>query len=368
MMGLSAAWIGLAGLALGFVAGFATRRSRLCFLGAIESAVVGRDWRRIKVFGLALATALLLTQALVIFGHFDPTQSSYVPSRIAWLSLVTGSVLFGLGMALVGTCAFGSLVRLGGGDLRSLVTLIIFGLAAYAMLRGILAQPRLATIESISFEMPDGITGSIIDFLSRRMPMSATSSRALTTAVIAIPLIAAVIADRRLWRAPRLIAAGLCLGFSVAGGWLVTGVLADEFESGIRVQSLTFVAPVARALYAVLLATSEWMDFGVTAVVGVVLGSGFAAFYVDEFRWEAFDDDREMRKHLLGAVLMGIGGVLAGGCTVGQGLTAGSLMAVSWLITVPGIVFGAYMGLTILVEGSLREAVVSRIKSRSWQL
>ena len=368
MLGLSAASIGLAGLGLGFVAGFAVRRSRLCFLGAIESAVVGNDWRRMKVFGLALAVALVLTQMMIIFGHFDPTQSSYVPSRIAWLSLVTGSVLFGLGMALVGTCAFGSLVRLGGGDLRSLVTLIIFGLVAYAMLRGVLAQPRLATIESISFEMPDGITGSLIDFLMRRVPIDAPRARAIITAVLVLPLIGVVAAERRLWRAPRLIVAGLCLGAAVAGGWLFTGVLADEFASGIRVQSLTFVAPVARAVYAVVLATSEWMDFGVTAVVGVVLGSFAAALYADEFRWEAFDDDREMRKHLLGAVLMGAGGVLAGGCTIGQGLTAGSLMAVSWLITVPGIMLGAYMGLTILVEGSLREAVASRIKSRSWQL
>jgi uncharacterized membrane protein YedE/YeeE len=372
MIGLSPVVVGLAGFCIGVVAGFAVRRSRLCFLGAIESALVGRDWRRMKIFGLALAVALICTQAIIAAGLFDPIQSSYIPSRIAWLSLASGSILFGLGMALVGTCAFGSLVRLGGGDLRSLVTLLIFGLMAYATLRGILAEPRVTTIESINFEMPNGTAGSLFDALAFQLrsllpALSGNVIRMLLAALLAAPLILATAFDRRLRRAPRLLVAGVLLGFCVAGGWIFTGVLADEFESGIRVQSLTFVAPVARALYAVLLASSEWMDFGVTVVFGTLAGSAAAALYADEFRWEAFDDDREMRKHLLGAVLMGVGGVLAGGCTVGQGLTAGSLLAVSWLITVPGIICGAYLGLTILVEGSIKEALSNRIRSRSWQ-
>jgi uncharacterized membrane protein YdcZ (DUF606 family) len=155
------------------------------------------------------------------------------------------------------------------------------------------------------------------------------------------------------------LAAAIVLGVSVTVGWLVTSALADPF-SQVRVQSLTFVAPIARGLYAGLLGGAEWIDFGVMTVPGVLLGAFLAALIADEFRWEAFDDAREMRRHIAGAALMGVGGVLAGGCTIGQGLSAGSLFAITWPIALAGMMLGARLGLLILVEGSLRDALQSR--------
>jgi uncharacterized membrane protein YedE/YeeE len=182
--------------------------------------------------------------------------------------------------------------------------------------------------------------------------------RTALTAAIAAPLILLVAFDQRLRRSPRLLVAALTLGLAVVCGWASTGPLADEFEQ-VRLQSLTFVAPVARAFNGLIFG-SEWMEFSTLAVPGVIIGSFLAAIIAGEFRWEAFDDQLEMRRHLLGATLMGLGGVLAGGCTIGQGITAGSLLALSWPIAVAGMMCGAWFGLTILVEGSVRECITTR--------
>ncbi len=171
--------------------------------------------------------------------------------------------------------------------------------------------------------------------------------------------------DARLRQTRRLLTAGMVLGLAIVAGWCVTGILADEFSTSLRVQSLTFVAPVARALFAVIGSHAAWLDFGVMTVPGVVLGAFIHARSKAGFRWEAFDDHHEMRRHLTGAALMGFGGVLAGGCTIGQGLTAGSLMAVTWPITVAGMILGARLGIVILMEGSLRELLRSRFEPRS---
>ena len=340
------------GLFVGVAVGYAARRANLCTLGAIESAFVGHDWRRMKVFGLALGLALLLTQGLVLAGLFDPTQSTYVPSRVALFSTLVGGVLFGLGMAQVGTCAFGSLLRLGGGDLRSLFTITLFGVVATMTLRGSLSALRIEGFEGIAVEMPGASPSALPDLLSylTGLPLRLP----LTLALVLLLAVPALI-DQRLRPARRLMRAGLVLGLGIAAGWLFTGVLADPFDSKARVQSLTFVAPVARGFAALVFGARDWLEFGVMSVVGVVAGAYLAARKGDELRWEAFDDHIEMRRHLMGAVLMGFGGVLAGGCTIGQGLTAGSLLSITWPVAVIGIMIGARLGLAVLLAGSFAD-------------
>ena len=355
-MGISAWSVAACGLGVGVAVGYSVRRAHLCSFGAIESALVGGDWRRMKIFGLALGLAILLTQALVLFGYFDAATTSYIPTKIAIVSAALGSVLFGFGMALVGTCSFGSLVRFGGGDLRSLIVLLTFAGCAVMTLRGAFSTIRLEFFETLAFEMPGQVAGSFVEGLNRVLPFNV---RGWLAGLVPLVLFAFVAFDRRLRRAPRLLTSGIVLGFGVAAGWLFTGVFADAFDTGIRVQSLTFVAPVARGFIAAIFGTREWVDFGVTCVVGVVLGAFLAAKQADTFRWEAFDDHHEMGRHLVGAALMGVGGVLAGGCTIGQGITAGSLLAVSWPVTVLGMVLGARLGLALLVDGSLRDLVMS---------
>jgi uncharacterized protein len=338
----------LAGLAIGVILGYLARRARLCSFGAIEDSLAGGDYRRLKAFGLALAVALASTQALIASGAFSALETTYVPARSAILSVAVGGVMFGVGMALVGTCGFGSLVRLGGGDLRAFVVILTYAAAAYAWLRGVLAPFRIGVLETFAFPMPGGHPAG---FIETAEGLTGLSLRLPITAAIVGLLLWIVVRDLRLRKAPRLLAAGFALGLGVVAGWVVTGVLVDEFAT-IRVQSLTFVAPVARGVFSIVLGGSDWLDFGVMSVAGVVIGAFIAVKVQDEFRWEAFDDHYEMRRHLLGAVLMGSGGVLAGGCTIGQGLSAGSMLAVSWPIAVAGILVGARIGIAILVEGT----------------
>lgn len=352
MQSLSA-WIPAAcGLVIGAAAGFAARHAKLCSFGAIEDALIGGDGRRLRVFGLALGIAIIGTQALVVGGFLNPELTPYVPAALPIVAIAIGSVMFGIGMAMVGTCGFGSLVRLGGGDLRSLIVVIVLGATAYATLRGVLAGFRIGVLENIAIPMPGEIQSDIASLSSKAFGMD---MRFAIAALGSAGLCWIALNDRRLRRAPRLLSAGVVLGLATVAGWIVTTSFGDDFSNPLRPQSLTFVSTIGKALYAGLLNATNFADFGVASVFGVIAGSWLAAWRADELRWDAFDDDHEMRRHLFGAVLMGIGGILAGGCTIGQGITAGSMLALSWPFAVGGMIAGARIGIAVLVDGSPRD-------------
>lgn len=349
------AWLqALCGVAIGATAGFAVRRARLCTFGAVEDALMGGDSRRLRILGLALGIAILGTQALVVTGFLNPELTTYTPSALPFVAIIIGSVMFGLGMALVGTCGFGSLVRLGGGDLRSLVVVLVLSATAYMTLRGVLADFRVGTLETLALAMPDGTRSDLGALLSRAIGMDVRVALAL---VVGGALCWLALGDPRLRRAPRLVTAGLVLGLMVVAGWMVTMWFADDFTGPPRPQSLTFVSTVGKAFYAAILSVSSLADFGVGTVFGVIIGSWLAAWHADDLRWEAFDDDREMRRHLAGAALMGVGGILAGGCTIGQGITAGSMLALSAPFAIVGMIVGARFGIALLVDGSARDTM-----------
>jgi uncharacterized membrane protein YedE/YeeE len=343
-------WLAAAGLAIGAVVGFAVRRARLCTFGALEDAFVGSDTRRIRVFALAVGVAIAGAQALIFFGLLDPSRTTYVATALPWLGVLSGGLMFGFGMALVGTCAFGSLIRLGSGDLRSFVVMIVFGLAAYATLRGVLAGFRISVIESFAVSMPPPGRADIPGMIEG---LTGLDLRWIIAVGLSGALIAPALIDRRLRRAPRLVSGGLVLGLGTVAGWLATGHLVDEFVQISAPQSLTFVSPVARALFGILFDQDALLEFGVASVAGVVAGSFAAARLSRDFRWEAFDDPHEMKRHLGGAVFMGVGGVVCGGCTIGQGVTAGSMLALSWPIAVTGMMVGARIGISVVMEGSV---------------
>lgn len=348
MQNMSAWMQALGGCAVGAAAGFAVRHARLCTFGAVEDALMGGDSRRLRVFGLALGIAILGTQVLIVGGIIDPALVSYTPLAMPLLGIAIGSVMFGIGMAMVGTCGFGSLVRLGTGDLRGLVVVLVLGAAAFTTLRGILSGFRIGFLERFSLPMPEGARSDVASLSSL---MLGIDTRLVIGAAASVFLCWLALGDTRLRRAPRLVSAGIVLGLMIVAGWVVTVSFADEFAGPSRPQSLSFVSTVGKALYAGLLNVTNFADFGVGSVFGVIAGSWLAAWRADELRWEAFDDDHEMRRHLAGAVLMGIGGILAGGCTIGQGLTAGSMLALSAPLAILGMIAGARVGIAILVDG-----------------
>jgi uncharacterized membrane protein YedE/YeeE len=335
------------GFICGGLAGFAAQYGRLCTVGAIEDAVVAGDFRRARAWGLAAAVAILLTQGLVFAGALDVTATHYVQARLDLLGLVAGGFLFGLGAALVGTCAFGLLVRAGTGDLRAVVSAILVGLAAFAATGGILSPIRARLMEIAAFDTASFGGKTLTGIVDHRIGEPAAIVCAF---LLPAGLLAFALTSQRLHRKPRLVVASCLMGIAVACGWLVTGVLGDPFQ-GQPPESLTFVAPLGRLILQIMGETLSSTGFAVAAAFGVAAGSFGAAVLRDELRWEAFDDHREMRRHLLGAVLMGVGGVLAGGCSIGQGLTGTSTLSLAAPVAVLAMVGGARLGLSYLIDG-----------------
>jgi uncharacterized protein len=319
-LGLYWDWAIVGGFLAGAIAGGATRFGRLCTMSAIEDALIARDRRAAKAWGLAIASAIGFTQLFLALGWIDLSRNIYTNPQLHVFGALLGGTLFGLGMSLVGTCSFGLLIRAGGGDLRAMITAFVVGIFAFALTSGALAPLRDPLLKI-----------GLVDIAS-----SSTSPDQFL--------------DKRLRRRPRMLASAITLGFAVTLGWLMTSRAVDALALE-RTESLTFVAPVGRALAQFMLQPFRNIGFGVAAVCGAIAASFIVAKARKDFRWEAFDDAYEMRRHLLGASLMGIGGVLAQGCTLGQGLSAASVLAFSAPLFLFGVLAGAKIGLKHLIEG-----------------
>lgn len=341
-------WIIVGGLLCGALAGGAARFGRLCTMSAIEDALVGRDYRGAKAWGMCLAVAAVATQALAAIGWIDFSHSIYAAPQFHLLGAVLGGLAFGLGMTLVGTCSFGLLVRAGGGDLRAAISALIVGISAMAATAGALAPLRepLLRLGNVSLAAHGGPAADAL--LARAIGAPAAK---LGFAILAAIFVALALSDARLRKRRRLLLGSILMGLAVAGGWLVTSVAVDRLLLD-RPESLSFVAPVGRALLQLMIDPFRNTGFGVSAAAGAVFASLAVAHWRREFRWEAFDDPTEMRRHILGATLMGLGGVLAQGCTIGQGLSAASTLTISAPVFVLGVLAGARIGLKYLIEGS----------------
>lgn len=344
------------GFACGLVAGAAARYGHLCSMRAIEDATVGGNWRSVKAWGLALASAVIATQTLYYFGVFDPLKSFYATNHLDWLSALIGGIAFGLGMALVGTCSFGLLVRLGSGDLRALVTAIAVGITAITVNSGALSPLRMQIEGISSIPLSSANLAFAPDLLSTLLGTDA--STAICRLLLCALFICAAF-DDKLLRRPRLMISAVVLGLAVAGGWAVTGMAYDAMETA-RVESLSFVTPGGRTILQLMSESLRDTSFSVATLLGVITGSLLVAKLRQEVLWEAFDDVREMRRHIFGGLLMGFGGVLAKGCTIGQGLSAGSVLALSMPIVVIGIFLGAKIGLAVLIGRPYLERFTSR--------
>jgi len=339
--------IAIGGLLCGVAAGAAAQYGRLCTFSAMEDALMAGDFRRARAWVLAIAVAIATTHLLIAASLVDLSDSAYRSSTLPLGGMLIGAILFGVGMALVGTCAFGLLVRAGAGDLRALALVGLVGIAAFAATGGVLEPVRalFGNVLTVDLGSPQNsnLTGLAV----------AAGGAGLAAAVVIFVTVAAgifALSCARIRRKPRLMAASCVLGLAVTGGWIVTDTLADPFAA-TRAESLTFVAPAGRALLAIMGQTLASATFGIMTVVGVLAGSFAISFGRREFRWEAFDDQREMRRHIVGATLMGFGGVLAQGCTIGQGVSAASTLALTAPLAVLGMVLGAKLGLMWLLDG-----------------
>lgn len=339
-----------AGVACGIVMGAVARHNHFCTLSSLERYWYSDDDQGLRTWVLAAAVAMLATQILSALGIVDITQSFYLLPRLSLVGSVVGGLLFGIGMALVGTCGFGALVRLGGGSLRSLIVVCTIGLAALSTQRGPLGVLRQSFIEPYSIELAPAVDQSIPSLIS-----------SLTGLSIEWPITVVCIALLFIWvfcsalyrRNKSSIATGTLIGLCVSFGWFITHWLGEQLFQSVQLESASFVLPPGQLLSSLTTVTGALPDYGVGLVVGVVIGAALAARWDNDIRWEACDDARELSRHLIGACLMGIGGVFAAGCTIGQGISAVSVLAVSAPIVLVSIYIGAKFGLTWLLEGSL---------------
>ena len=348
--------IALAGLGLGFVMGATARAGRFCTFGAIEDLVLAGKTLRLRAWALAIAVAIICVQFMLHAGFARIDEVFYLQARIGFASSIVGGLLFGLGMAMVGTCGYGVVVRMAGGDLKAFCSFLMLGLTGYITARGLLSYVKVYTFDQIFIEASAAGGQGVPHFLAWASGLD-VSMLWLPAGLVTGGLIVIYCFMCPLFRRSRRdIIAGCLIGLAVAGGFAVTGHLGAESFSPVRVQSLTYVLPLGETLIWLMTFTGASITFAIGAVVGTFFGALAVALFKREFHWEAFDDMREMRRHLLGAAAMGAGGVTALGCTIGQGISGISTLAVSPMLTLASILAGATFGLHWLLTGSASEA------------
>ncbi|MEE9315299.1 MAG: YeeE/YedE family protein [Rhizobiaceae bacterium] len=347
----------ICGLLGGVVLGFSARWGRFCTLGAIEDAVLGGDTNRLRSWGIAIAVAIVGTYGMNQAGIIEISNSFYVASPTTILATIVGGFLFGVGMAFVGTCGFGTLARVGGGDLKSVVTFLVMGITAYATLRGASAYLRVALFGNPE---PAENTASFAALAERTFGLDASIAAYLIAALIA----AFCFSSAKFRRDYKRILVGVLVGLVIVWGWYGSGVIAaDEFEP-YPLENFTFSAPLGETIMYVMTMSGAALKFGIGATLGVVIGAAITSIIQTHFRWEACDDAREMRRQIGGGMLMGFGSVTALGCTIGQGLSAASALAYSAPIAMVSIFIGAWLGLHYLIEGTIMGALRHSFKGR----
>jgi len=339
----------LAGLAAGIALGYVARVNRFCTLSALERHWYAGDSTGVRTWALAAATALVATQAMLLAGVIDLSDSFYLSTEFGLTGAIAGGLMFGFGMALVGTCGFGAVVRLGGGSLRSLVVLIVLGLSALATQRGVVGLARIQVVDNLALDLSfagDQSIGSLASVLV------GADIRVLVAIAISTALLFWIFRDAGFRAKTKSIVTGTVIGLVIAFGWFATVTAAEHAFDPVQLEAGSFVVPVGDLILQFITFTGTLPDYGVGLIAGTLVGAALGAWHKDDTRWEACDDARELGRHLTGGVLMGVGGVIAMGCTVGQGITAVSTLALSAPVVIGSIAVGARMGLAWLLEGS----------------
>lgn len=341
---------------LAFVFGAVAQRVDFCTMGSIADIVAFGSWSRMRMWVLAIAVAILGTGLLQVSGQIDTAKTIYTGASIPWLSHIVGGLAFGFGMALGSGCGSKTLIRTGAGNLKSLVVLVFLALAAYMTLKGAFALWRANGLDTFHWH----VRAASSDLPSLAMAAGMASSiRLWLPIVIAAALAIWIFASREFRTAPALIIGGLVVGAVIVAGWYVSGhlgylpedpnTLEAKFyatDSG-RMESFSFVAPAAYLLELLLLWTdqSRLLTFGIAGVLGMIAGSAAMAVAMRRFRWEGFASVEDLVNHIVGGILMGFGGVTALGCTIGQGLTGVSTLAVGSFMALASIIAGCVIAL-----------------------
>lgn len=348
------------GFTLAVVFGFVASKSNFCTMGAISDVVNMSHWGRMRMWLLAIAVAILGTSWLTWSGDIDIAKSIYQRPVLAWVSSIVGGLLFGVGMTLAGGCANKNLIRIGGGSLRSLVVVAFVAISGYMSLKGLFGLWRVTLLD------PWAIDFSKWGLTSQGLPevVAALLGSQFQTSLLGLSLLSSgsllyfVFKDKRFRQNKLQVLSSIVLGLIIVAAWYITGHIGlgenpetmemTYFDTNTHtLESFSFVAPVAYTLEILMLWTDQSMHitFGIASALGVVLGSFIWAMINRSFRWEGFASIDDLKTQLLGAVLMGFGGIAAVGCTIGQGLSGVSTLAIGSLLTLTSIVCGSVLTL-----------------------
>jgi len=318
--------------------GAIAQRTHFCTMGAVADIVNMGDWTRMRMWLLAIGVAMIGFNVMVAVGWVEARHSVYAGPRLIWLSNLLGGLLFG------------------GGSLKALVVFAVLGIASYATLRGVAAVARVATVDTVALTLPAG--QDLPSLLSHLTGMGRQTLALLLGGGLGLGLTAWALGSRAA-RNGEMLLAGIGIGATVVAVWWVSGVLGHLMEHPLtleevflatntqRMESLTFVAPIAYTMDWLILFSdkSKVLTIGIVSTLGVIAGSAAVALATRSFRWEGFGGTEDTANHLVGATLMGVGGVTAMGCTIGQGLSGLSTLALGSFIAFAGIVGGAVLAL-----------------------
>ena len=337
------------GLCIGTAFGWTVYRTNFCVMGALSDVHNLGDWRRLRAWVLAATVAMLAAQSLRWLQIVPLDRAMYLSPNLNWLGNAFGGLIFGFGMVLAGGCPTRNLVRFGAGDLRSLVVLLVVAIAGFVTLGGILAPVRdgLEQFTAISLRRAGLTSQSLGALLSLSGLGRAQAIDLLIASLGAAVAIVYVFRDRAFLASRTHIASGFIVGALVTCGWVVTGLTFDEFSTQpMPPISLTFIKPLGDTLDWLQRFTAiPWPGFGIASVIGTLLGAFGASRRSGRFRILGFANVADMKSNLLGATLMGIGGAMALGCTIGQGVTGLSTLALGSIITTAALVVGGFQGL-----------------------
>jgi len=357
------------GFGLGVVFGFIANKTNFCTMGAVSDVVNMGHWGRMRAWLLAIAVAMIGTNVLAYLGYVDLSKTIYTGNNFPWLAYIVGGFCFGVGMTLASGCANRTLVRVGGGNLRSVVVFIYLGFAAMVTLKGILGAFRVNVLQApaVTIQLDHGQT--LPALLSGIGGLSPSTLQLAIAGVIGLAILIFVFMDRTFRKSLDNNLSGLIVGLIVVGGWYVTGHLGfgenpDTLEMTYLgtnthlAESMSFVAPTAYTLeyWAYWTDASNIVTFGVATIFGVGIGSFLYALITKSFRWEAFSSAQDMFYHIIGGTLMGFGGVTAMGCTIGQGITGVSTLSLGSFLALASIVAGSAITMKIQYRIMMREA------------
>ena len=350
---------------LGFILGFVVTKTNFCTMGAVSDWVNIGDLSRFKAWMFAAAIAILGVTILDFLSFFDINDSRipYRDSVLAWPRYILGGLMFGIGMTYASGCGNKVLIRIGGGNLKAVIVLVVAGVMAYIMTRtdfyGIIFHSWMNPI-SLDLAQIGIFDQSLPTIISSILSVSNGLYFNLTIGLlVSFTMITLIFKSGKFIQNFDNVFSGIIVGCIVVLAWWLTGgsvgeewVEANDFldnpAPSVGVQSFTFINPMGETLmYAGNLADSFYLTFGVAALLSVIFGSFVYSISSKNFRVEWFLSKHDFIRHIIGAILIGIGGVLALGCTIGQGVTGISTLALGSFITLIFIILGSAITMKI---------------------